>query len=160
MIHNIARAIARTARNSAGGGTNHAAQTFIAGYWPKAFLGMSGCAVSQWPSRKLNIGGKVRYNTTNAPAANGDPFASEYNNQMHIAYLANDGTIQDAWYSAVPRPGKWNEQRVDKDGSDRNKCGDIQPWQSIGAFLNQQHLCYIRGRFAAESGAPEPGSNG
>jgi|HubBroStandDraft_6_1064221.scaffolds.fasta_scaffold1273232_1 hypothetical protein len=94
------------------------------------------------------------------PAANGDPFASEYKNQIHVGYLANGGTIREAWYSAFPRPGKWNEQRVDKDDSDRNKYGDIQPWLSIGAFLNQQHFCYIRRRFAAETGAPEPRSNG
>jgi hypothetical protein len=130
LIHNTACAIARRAGKSAGSGTNCAVQAFIAGYWPKAFWGESGCAVSQWPRRKLNIDDKVRYNTTNAPAANGDPFASEYNNQMLVAYLANGGTIEEAWYSAFPCAGKWNEQRVDKDHSDRNKYGDIQPWLS------------------------------
>lgn len=103
-----------------------------------------------WSSQKLNINGR-----TNAPAASGNPFVSEYNNQMHVAYLANDDTVWDAFYDASSNT--WSKQRVDKDGNNPKQL-PVMAGPSIGVYLNQQHFCYIRGRYDLEGGEPDPGS--
>jgi hypothetical protein len=104
-----------------------------------------------WAIQKLNIDG-----ATAGMAANGNPFVSQYDSQLHVGYWAVDGTIRDIWTPA-PLSAPWTQQQIDQyytGPSDLTIQGDV----TIGTYLNQQHFCYIRGHFAPQSGSPEPGT--
>jgi hypothetical protein len=113
-----------------------------------------------WSFKQLNIGG-----ATDAPPAifqigsmvsgflSGAPFISRYNDQMHVAYATNSGTVWDVWCTPFPKvPEKWNSQRIDRDGNDVL----LATGPSIGVYQNQQHFCYIRGQSDDRSGGNIP----
>src|SRR5580658_7926837 len=96
-----------------------------------------------WSSpQQLNNNGTTD-GATNAPPAAGDPFVSMFDNQMHVAYLANDGAIWDVWCVPFPNPpGQWNPERRDVDPNPGKNPIGAGP--SVGVYQNQQHFCYMR----------------
>lgn len=117
--------------------------------------------MSLWVTSKLNING-----ATSAPQASGgegaaflsgDPFVSEYNGQLHVAYGTIAAEVWDVWCAAVPSASsRWNPQRIDSDSNPGNI--PVQAGPSIGVYQDQQHFCYIRGEIDTGSGVPEPGT--
>src|ERR1700733_4880827 len=105
----------------------------------------------QWTSIKLNVNGRELFNTTDAPNAVADPFVSEYDNQLHVAYLDQNGKVSDVWLD--PNSLQWSAQTVDKDS---NPKFPVSFGPSIGTFLNQQHFCYLR----QTPGPPPEGGTG
>jgi hypothetical protein len=75
---------------------------------------------------------------TRGPAAAADPFAGVFANQPHIAYLDENGLVQDCWYES----GGWNLQQINGDGGLTRgslACGGPFIWMAGAA---QQHFTY------------------
>jgi hypothetical protein len=71
------------------------------------------------------------------PRAVGDPCASVYHQQQHIAYRDESGIIWDSWYD-----GGWHLQKINGlDGKTSGPVAVAGPF--IGVFNDQQHFGYL-----------------
>jgi hypothetical protein len=94
---------------------------------------------SPWNLRQINSPVGQKAGATDAPAAAGDPFASVFGSQRHIAYLDASGAIHDCWYDGAR--GRWNHQQINgADGATSGPPATGAPFVwSVGP---QQHVTY------------------
>ena len=89
-----------------------------------------------WSLQHLNTPSGV---TPQAPPAAGDPFASIYSRQMHVAYRDALGAIWDSWYDFSL--SRWNIQRINASGLTAGPAAAGGPFVwTVGT--EQQHFTY------------------
>lgn len=87
-----------------------------------------------WNLQQINgAGGR----TPTAPAAVGDPFASVFENQQHIAYRDRTGAIRDSWYD-----GHSNLQQINLHGGRTPTAPAAAAGPFVWTVSNQQHFTY------------------
>jgi hypothetical protein len=95
---------------------------------------------SPWNLQQVNSPAGQKAGATDAPAAAGDPVASVFGSQQHIAYPDTGGAIHDCWYDGTR--GRWNHQQINGAGgvtSGPPAAGGPFVW-TVGA--EQQHFTY------------------
>jgi hypothetical protein len=98
---------------------------------------------SPWNLQQVNSPAGQKAGTTTGPAAAGNPFASMFGGQQHIAYTDTGGAIHDCWYDGTR--GRWNHQRINGAGgvtSGPAAAGAPFLW-TVGS--EQQHFTYRAG---------------
>ena len=95
---------------------------------------------SPWNLRQVNSPAGQKAGTTDAPAAAGDPCASVFGSQQHVAYLDAAGAIHDCWYDGAR--GRWNHQQINgTDGVTSGPPATRAPFVwTVGS--QQQHFTY------------------
>jgi hypothetical protein len=94
---------------------------------------------SPWNLQQVNSPANQEAGATDGPAAAGDPFASVFGTQRHIAYLDTAGVIHDCWYDSAR--GVWNHQQINAPGgvtSGPSAAGEPFVW-TVGP---EQHFTY------------------
>jgi hypothetical protein len=97
---------------------------------------------SPWNLQQVNSPAGQKAGTTTGPAAAGNPFASMFGGQQHIAYTDTGGAIHDCWYDGTR--GRWNHQQINGDDGVTTgppAAGGPFVW-TVGA---EQHFTYRTG---------------
>ena len=95
-----------------------------------------------WHTQQINNGALSGLGKTPGPPALGGLFVSVYNNQQHFVYLAEGGTLVDAWYGT----GGWNLQQINNGGNLLGGVTDGPPAVGglfVSVYNDQQHFAYL-----------------